>query len=159
MLRRGSVVEGLFFDLSVYDTVRARRLHGRSVCAVVRLPGSIRDRIHLVCVPMTDGDEAATIVNALQRHATVVVQKSLAEGFGLTVTEAMWKSRPVVASAVGGIVDQVVSGQTGWLVNPEDLIVCGNRIRALLDDPATASTMGAAAHERAVSEFLADRHL
>ena len=108
---------------------------------------------------MTDGDEAATIVNALQRHATVVVQKSLAEGFGLTVTEAMWKSRPVVASAVGGIVDQVVSGQTGWLVNPEDLIVCGNRIRALLDDPATASTMGAAAHERAVSEFLADRHL
>jgi trehalose synthase len=124
-----------------------------------RLPDSIRERIHLVCVPMADGDEAATIVNALQRHATVVVQKSLAEGFGLTVTEAMWKSRPVVASAVGGIVDQVVSGRTGWLVGPEDFFRCGSCIRALLDDPATASAMGVAGHERAVSEFLADRHL
>ena len=55
-------------------------------------------RIHLVCVPMDDPDEAAAIVNALQRHATVVVQKSLAEGFGLTVAEAMWKSRPVIGS-------------------------------------------------------------
>ena len=59
---------------------------------------------------MSDGDEAAAIVNALQRHATVVVQKSLAEGFGLTVAEAMWKARPVVGSAVGGIVDQIVPG-------------------------------------------------
>ena len=56
---------------------------------------------------MADPDEAAAIVNALQRHATVVVQKSLAEGFGLTVAEAMWKARPIVASAVGGIVDQM----------------------------------------------------
>ena len=56
---------------------------------------------------MADPDENAAIINALQRHATVVVQKSLAEGFGLTVTEAMWKARPIVASAVGGIADQI----------------------------------------------------
>ena len=64
-------------------------------------------------IPMDDGDENAIIVNALQRHADVVVQKSLVEGFGLTVTEAMWKGRPVLASAVGGIHDQIVDGATG----------------------------------------------
>jgi trehalose synthase len=69
------------------------------------LPGRIRDRVSLVSVPMDDLEQNATIVNALQQHATVVTQKSLAEGFGLTVAEAMWKSKPVVASAVGGIQD------------------------------------------------------
>ena len=62
---------------------------------------------------MDDVDENAHLVNALQRHAAVVVQKSLVEGFGLTVTEPMWKARPVVASAVGGIQDQIVDGQSG----------------------------------------------
>jgi trehalose synthase len=62
-----------------------------------QLPHAIRGRVHLACVPMADPDENAAIINALQRHASVVVQKSLAEGFGLTVTEAMWKSRPIVA--------------------------------------------------------------
>src|SRR5690606_9928440 len=70
-----------------------------------RLPHAARTRIHLACTPMRDADEQATIVNAVQRHAAVVVQKSLAEGFGLTVVEAMWKERPIVASAVGGIRD------------------------------------------------------
>ena len=71
------------------------------------LPPSKRARVHLCCLPMDDVDENAHLVNALQRHATVVVQKSLLEGFGLTVTEPMWKERPVVASAVGGITDQI----------------------------------------------------
>ena len=124
-----------------------------------RLPAPIRRRIHLASVPMVDPGEAAMIVNALQRHATVVVQKSLAEGFGLTVTEAMWKGRPVVASRVGGIVDQVISGRTGWLVDPQDLDEYGRRLRALLDDPATAGAMGEAGRERATQEYLADRHL
>ena len=75
-----------------------------------------RERIHLACVPMDDPDGAAAIVNALQRHAQVVAQKSLAEGFGLTVAEAMYKARPVVGSAVGGIADQIVPGVTGYLV-------------------------------------------
>jgi len=66
------------------------------------------------------------MVNALQRHAAVVVQKSLAEGFGLTVTEAMWKARPIVASAVGGIVDQIVDGKHGVLIaDPGDLTTFG----------------------------------
>ena len=71
---------------------------------------------------MDDIDENATIVNALQRHAAVVVQKSLAEGFGLTVTEPMWKGRAVVASRVGGIQDQITQEKDGLLLDdPTDL--------------------------------------
>ena len=61
--------------------------------------------------------ENAAIVNALQRRADVVVQKSIAEGFGLTVAEAMWKARPVVASRIGGIQDQIVDGESGMLLD------------------------------------------
>jgi trehalose synthase len=124
------------------------------------LPVAARDRIHLACVPMADPDEAAAIVNALQRHATVVVQKSLAEGFGLTVAEAMWKGRPVVGSAVGGIIDQIVSGETGWLVeDPTDLDEYGQAVGRLLADRAGADRLGANGQERVRNEFLADRHL
>jgi trehalose synthase len=125
-----------------------------------RLPARTRAKIHLACVPMTDPDEAATIVNALQRHATVVVQKSLAEGFGLTVVEAMWKARPVVGSAVGGIIDQIISGETGWLLDdPRNLDAYVEAVSGLLADPAKAERMGAAGEQRARSHFLADRHL
>jgi trehalose synthase len=109
---------------------------------------------------MADTDEAASIVNALQRHATVVVQKSVAEGFGLTVAEAMWKSRPIVASAVGGIVDQVVDGEHGLLVDdPRDLYSFGGAVEALLRDRGEAERLGANARARAGAEFLGDRHL
>ena len=95
------------------------------------------------------------IVNAIQRHAAVVVQKSLAEGFGLTVAEAMWKGRPVVASAVGGIVDQIVSGKTGWLVeDPLDLDEYAQAVGRLLADPAGADRMGAEGRQRVRTEFL-----
>ncbi len=83
---------------------RHRRPGGRGGAAGVpshggsRLRPAERRRVHLACLPMDDVDENALIVNALQRHATIVVQKSLVEGFGLTVTEAMWKGRPVVAT-------------------------------------------------------------
>ena len=123
------------------------------------LPEPIRRRVHLVCIPMTDPDAAALMVNALQRHATVVVQKSVAEGFGLTVTEAMWKARPVVGSAVGGIVDQIVDGQTGALVDPFDLEQYANAVCSILADPAVSEAMGAAARERVRDQFLGDRHL
>ena len=109
---------------------------------------------------MADPDEAAAIVNAIQRHAAVVVQKSLAEGFGLTVAEAMWKARPIVASAVGGIVDQIDDRVHGLLVDdPGDLAAFGAAVEALLRDRAEAARLGANARERAVSEFLGDRHL
>jgi trehalose synthase len=62
------------------------------------LPGDAQERIHLARLPMADVDENAAIVNALQRHSAVVVQKSIREGFGLTVAEAMWKTRPVAVS-------------------------------------------------------------
>ena len=109
---------------------------------------------------MADPDEAAAIVNAIQRHATVVVQKSLAEGFGLTVAEAMWKERPIVASAVGGIGDQIDHGKHGLLVeDAADLAGFGNAVESLLGDPSEAARLAHAARERAVAEFLGDRHL
>ena len=66
------------------------------------LPAEKRARVHLASLPMDDVEENAAMVNAIQRRSDVVVQKSLAEGFGLTVAEAMWKARPVVASRSAG---------------------------------------------------------
>jgi trehalose synthase len=123
------------------------------------LPRAIRRRVHLALLPMDDPDENAVIVNALQRRADVVVQKSLAEGFGLTVAEAMWKGRPVVASAVGGIQDQIQDGHTGHLVAPDDLAAFGGRVTELLSDPHAAERMGAAAREEVRDHFLGPRHL
>ncbi len=125
-----------------------------------RLPHAVRTRVHLACIPMHDPDENATIVNALQRHASVVAQKSIAEGFGLTVVEAMWKGRPNVASAVGGISDQIVDGEHGLLLDdPTDLAAFGEAVGRLLDDPELAARLGANARRRATEEFLGDRHL
>ncbi|MDP8929471.1 MAG: glycosyltransferase, partial [Actinomycetota bacterium] len=125
-----------------------------------RLPASVRDRIHLVCLPMDDLDENAAMVNAIQRHAAVVVQKSLAEGFGLTVTEAMWKARPVVASAVGGIQDQIVDGRHGMLVSdPTDLAAFARAVQRLLTEPKTAARLGRNARRRVLGRFLGNRHL
>jgi len=124
------------------------------------LPHAARGRVHLACMPMADADEAAAMVNALQRHAAVVVQKSLAEGFGLTVTEAMWKARPVVASAVGGIAEQIVDGEHGRLVaDARDLAAFGAAVEGLLRDPEEAARLGRNARARAGTEFLGDRHL
>jgi len=124
------------------------------------LPHAMRGRVHLACVPMADPDEASAIVNALQRHAGVVVQKSLAEGFGLTVTEAMWKSRPIVASRVGGIADQITDGEHGLLIeDPHDLPAFGAAVQRLLEEPEEAARMGDRARARAAAEFLGDRHL
>lgn len=125
-----------------------------------RLPHAIRRRVQLVCLPMHDLEENAAIVNALQRHATIVVQKSIAEGFGLTVAEAMLKNRPVVASAVGGIVDQVVDGETGLLVHdPTDLEEFGKAVCDILLDDALAERLGAGARRRAIDVHLGDTHL
>jgi trehalose synthase len=126
---------------------------------VDRLPDALRERIHLLSLPMEDPEENAVIVNALQRRADVVVQKSIAEGFGLTVSEAMWKARPVVASAVGGIQDQIVDGQSGVLVQPDDLGEFAGAVVRLLRDPERAEWMGYNARERVRDAFLGARHL
>ncbi len=124
------------------------------------LPHALRQRIHLAMIPTADTEENAAIVNALQRHAAVVVQKSLHEGFGLTVTEAMWKGRPIVASAVGGIQDQIEDGRHGLLLrDPTDLDAFGEALHRLLADGALAAKLGDGAHERARDEFNGLRHL
>jgi trehalose synthase len=145
---------------SVADDPEAALVYNDCVARWRSLPHAARGRVHLACMPMADPDEAAAMVNALQRHAAVVVQKSLHEGFGLTVTEAMWKARPIVASAVGGIQDQIVDGEHGLLVaDPRDLGAFGAALRRLLDDPPLAARLGTSARQRARDEFLGLRHL
>lgn len=117
-----------------------------------------RSRIHLACLPMADAEENAFIVNAVQRQAAVVTQMSLSEGFGLTVAEAMWKSRAVVASRIGGIQEQIVDG-AGVLVPPADGAALAQELESLVHDADRRSALGRAAHERARSYLLADRHL
>jgi trehalose synthase len=125
-----------------------------------QMPSEIQARIRLTALPMGDAEENAAIVNALQRRSDVVVQKSLAEGFGLTVAEAMWKARPVVASRIGGIQDQIVEGVSGALVSdPHDLAEYGTAVTKLLADPELAERMGIEAMNRVRTEFLGPRHL
>jgi trehalose synthase len=123
------------------------------------LPADRRSRVVLTTLPMTDADDNAAMVNALQRHATVIAQKSLAEGFGLTVAEGMWKARPVVASAVGGIKDQVAEGTGILIADPTDLATFAAAVRMLLDDRELADRMGAAAHEYVRDHYVGDLHL
>ena len=138
---------------------------GAAVLAAVqtareRLPTQVRERVHLACLPMEDIEENAAIVNALQRRSSVVVQKSLAEGFGLTVAEAMWKERPVVASGVGGIQDQIVDGESGILIaHPRRLEEFGAAVAALLRDRDQAARIGRAARRRVRDHFLGPYHL
>jgi trehalose synthase len=120
------------------------------------LPETQRETVHLAQLPMHDVQENATIVNALQRHAAIIVQKSLREGFGLTVTEAMWKRRPVVASAVGGIQDQIRDGIDGLLIHdPSNRGELALALERLLDDEALAHRLGEAAYERVRLDYLA----
>ena len=123
------------------------------------LPPAARARILLVTLPLDDIDENAAMVNALQRHATVIAQKSLAEGFGLTVSEGMWKGLPVIGSAVGGIIDQIADGTGLLLPDPADLKAFGQATRLLLGDRAEATRMGLAAHAYVRDNYLGDVHL
>jgi trehalose synthase len=123
------------------------------------LPPAIRSKVMLVTLPLDDPDENGAMVNALQRQASVIAQKSLAEGFGLTVAEGMWKGRPVVGSAVGGIIDQIPDGAGVLLPDPRDLGSFGTAVRGLLEDPAAATRMGAAAHAYISQHYVGDVHL
>jgi len=96
-------------------------------------------------------------VNAFQRVAAVVVQNSVREGFGLAVSEALWKGRPVVAGNVGGIPLQIIYGKTGYLVNT--IQECANRIVYLLQYPQVAARMGKAGKEHITQNFLITRYL
>jgi trehalose synthase len=124
------------------------------------LEGGQQERVHLACLPMDDDEENAAMVNALQRRADIVVQKSIAEGFGLTVAEAMWKQRPVVASRIGGIQDQIADGESGVLLpDPTDLENYGAALSRVLGDRPLAERLARAAKDCVREQFLGARHL
>jgi trehalose synthase len=140
----------------VADDPEGAAVYGDAAETWRRLPDDARRRAHLVSLPMRDLDENGAMVNAIQRRADVVLQKSIAEGFGLTVAEAMWKRRPLVASRVGGIQDQVVDGETGILIDdPHDLAACAQAIERILADPEGAQAMGEAGRQRVIDNYLA----
>jgi trehalose synthase len=145
---------------AVADDPEGQRMLQESIAVRELLPEEPRSRIHLATLPMADETENAIMVNAVQRHARVIVQKSLAEGFGLTVAEAMWKARPVVASRIGGIQEQIVDGESGILLDdPRDLAAYGAAVTGLLVDPERAETIGLQARERVRDRFVSVRSL
>ncbi len=101
--------------------------------------------------------DAHRAINALQRAATLVLQKSTREGFGLTVAEAMWKGKPVLGGATGGILVQIEDGVTGYTVDSVDAATA--QIAHLLARPALMRAMGAAGRERVRQRFLITRQL
>ncbi|MBN1781577.1 glycosyltransferase [bacterium] len=103
--------------------------------------------------------ENSLLVNVLQRVSSVVIQKSLREGFGLTVTEAMWKGKPVLASNVGGIPLQITDNVDGLLVDPQDIDGAADRVLELLKKPEWGKKLGKKAVEKVRENFLITRLL
>jgi trehalose synthase len=143
----------------VSDDPEGNEVYRECVTAWQDLPAAARRRVRLVTLPMDDVDENAAMVNAIQRHATVITQKSLAEGFGLTVAEGMWKAAAVVASEVGGITAQIAPGTGVLLADPLDLRAFGDVVSDLIDDPVRARELGQNAREHVLDNFVGDRHL
>lgn len=124
------------------------------------LPPEIAKRVHVLRLPMKNRKENALIINALQRLATVVVQNSLQHGFGLTVTEALWKGAPVVASNVGGIGHQVRSGIDGTLIDdPTDPEAVARTLLEVLADPRAADERSRSGTKRVSENFLILQHV
>jgi trehalose synthase len=121
---------------------------GEGVLAEVRAAAAGDADVHVLDLPPWSALE----INALQRASTVIIQKSLREGFGLTVTEALWKKRPVVASAVGGIPAQVIHKHTGLLAHSVE--GAAYQIRFLLSHPVLARRLGEQGHEHVREHFL-----
>ena len=126
---------------------------GESVLRDVRDAAGDDPDIKVLLLP----PDAHRAINALQRRAEIVLQKSIREGFGLTVTEALWKGRPVIGGEAGGITLQVINGHTGFLVNtPEGAAF---RIRYLLSRPEERARMGEKGRRFVMENFLLTRHL
>lgn len=142
---------------AVADDPEAAQTLDQVISAFWSLPHSARRYIQLACLPMRDSEENAAIVAALQSAADIVVQKSLAEGFGLTVAEAMWKYKPVVASNLGGMQEQIKDSHSGRLVDPRDGPGFAEALAGLLDNPDPA--IGRSAHERVRANYLHDRQI
>jgi trehalose synthase len=145
--------------IGVTDDPEGAEVYEECLAAWEDLPADARRRVTLITLPMADVDENAAMVNAIQRHATVIVQKSLAEGFGLTVAEGMWKAKAVVASNVGGITEQIVPGTGILLRDPADLTAFGNALTELFAHPRKLVHLGSRAREHVLESFVGDRHL
>ena len=126
---------------------------GEVVLNEVRTEAQGDSDIHIILLPPTSSLE----INALQRASTVVLQKSIREGFGLTVSEALWKKKPVIGSAVGGIPAQIIPNLTGSLVYSVE--GTAYQIRYLLSHPDTAKKLGEYGYEYVKEEFLITRKL
>jgi trehalose synthase len=126
---------------------------GAAVLAEVEEAAAGDPDIHVLNLPPWSHLE----INALQRASTIVIQKSLREGFGLTVSEALWKKKPVVASAVGGIPSQVIHKLTGMLVHSAE--GTAYQIRFLLANPSLARTLGENGHQHVKEHFLLTQNL
>ena len=126
---------------------------GAEVLREVREEAGDDPDIHVLELPLFSDLE----INALVRGSTVVMQKSIKEGFGLTVSEALWKRKPVVAGAVGGIKLQIRDGHSGYLVDSPEL--AADRVLRLLRDPELRRAMGERGHRHVKRNFLITRHL
>ncbi|MBS0150825.1 MAG: glycosyltransferase [Nitrospira sp.] len=126
---------------------------GESVLAEVQEAAENDPDIHILQLP----PEADREINALQRAATVVMQKALKEGFGVAVSEAMWKGKPVIGGTAGGVSAQIVDGATGFIVHSVE--GAAFRIRYLLSNPGVMTRMGAMGKEHVRRNFLITRHL
>lgn len=126
---------------------------GEAVLAEVQEGVGSDRNIHVLQLP----PEADLEINALQRAATIVLQKSIKEGFGVAVSEAMWKGKPVIGSTAGGIAAQIIDGVTGYTVHSVEGIAF--RARYLLNNPGVIQRMGGAAREHVRRNFLVTRHL
>lgn len=152
-----------------HGVVDAFELASREVAATLVLAGNrpaddpakneVHDRLlkrRSERVIVLDGSDPV-LVSALQQHATVILQKSLSEGFGLTVTEALWKGTPVIGGRAGGIPEQIDDGVNGYLVDSVDAAAA--RIVELVSDPVRAAEMGARGREKVRANFLITRLL
>lgn len=146
---------------SIQDDPESQEVLHELVAEYALLPGRIQDDIALVTLPMDNADENAVMVNVLQRCATIVVQNSLREGFGLTVTEAMWKSVPVLSNRKAcGPRHQVRDGLDGRLVDdPEDVDALADMMAAMLAIPGLLDEWGENAQLRAHDEFMVYKQL
>jgi trehalose synthase len=121
---------------------------GEAVLSEVKEAAGDDPDVHILNLPPWSPTE----INALQQASTLIIQKSLREGFGLTVTEALWKKKPVVASAVGGIPLQVIHKHTGLLAH--SVQGTAYQIRFLLSNPALATKLAQQGHEHVLEHFL-----
>ncbi len=126
---------------------------GDAVLKEVKAAAQDDKDIHILLLPAT----SHLTINALQRGADIILQKSIKEGFGLTVSEGLWKSKPVIGGNVGGICLQIIDGQTGFLVSsPEEAAI---RILELLKSPQMGKKLGAEGRKLVMEKFLITRHL